>query len=130
MSRSVSTHSLYSRQEPVQSIRKSKMRPTVRLWQQTLRLTLFTRENCSLCVTAKSVLSNVWDKRAFTFEEVDVMQSKHQKWKDVYEFDTPVVHVDRNVPDQSTSIQSCKLMHRFSEADVEKTMDQVQGKHV
>nr|POE47860.1 glutaredoxin-like protein [Quercus suber] len=102
------------------------MRLTLRLWQQSLRLTLFTRENCSLCVDAKTVLSRVWDKRAFAFEEVDVMQLKHQKWKDIYEFDTPVVHVDRNAPDRSTSIQSRKLMHRFSEADVEKVMDHVQ----
>lgn len=67
------------------------MRACTRLWQQTLRLTLFTRENCSLCVEAKSVLSNVWDKRAFAFDEINVMAAEQQKWKAVYEFDTPVV---------------------------------------
>jgi glutaredoxin len=74
------------------------MRPTHRLLlqhtlrlQQTLRLTLFTRENCSLCTTAKSVLGRVWDERPFEFREVDVMKAGQERWKALYEYDTPVV---------------------------------------
>jgi glutaredoxin len=67
------------------------MRSTAILLRQTLRLTLFTRPNCSLCDDAKGVLSKVWDRRPFEYDEVNVMDSKQGKWKAVYEFDTPVV---------------------------------------
>lgn len=65
--------------------------PTARLLQRVSRITLFTRQGCSLCDNAKGVLSNVWDKRPFEYTEIDVMAPGQQRWKDVYEFDTPVV---------------------------------------
>lgn len=55
------------------------------------RITLFTRVNCSLCDAAKSVVGNVRERRPFTYHEIDVMQPGQEKWKSVYEFDTPVV---------------------------------------
>lgn len=67
------------------------MRPTVVLLQQTLRLTFFTRPNCGLCVEAKDVVSKVWKRRPFEYDEVNVMADKQEKWKKLYEFDTPVV---------------------------------------
>jgi len=69
------------------------MRVTAALRQYTCRLTLFTRKNCSLCEDAKKVLSNVWDRRPFEYDEIDVMEAHHEKWKGIYEFDTPVVSV-------------------------------------
>ena len=65
------------------------MRATSALLKQAVRLTLFTRPDCSLCVDAKGVLSKVWDRRPFEYDEIDVM--KQDKWKALYEFDTPVV---------------------------------------
>lgn len=68
------------------------MRATTRLFQNACRITLFTRENCGLCVQAKSVLSNVWDSRPFDFEEVDIIKDVTiPRWRDLYEFDVPVV---------------------------------------
>ena len=67
------------------------MFPTRRLLQQTHRITLFTRSNCSLCESAKAVLSRVQTQRPFKYEEIDVMSSGQQQWKDLYELDTPVV---------------------------------------
>ena len=88
------------------------MRPTVSLLQHAIRVTLFTRQNCSLCDDAKLVLSKVWDKRPFEYSEIDVMKPEGRAWKDLYvstaqlpiasfyiylaekvlqEFDTPVV---------------------------------------
>lgn len=61
------------------------------LFRQALRLTLFTRPHCSLCDDAKGVLSKVWDRRPFEYDEVNVMEAKQDKWKKLYEFDTPVV---------------------------------------
>jgi hypothetical protein len=57
---------------------------------RSCHITLFIRVNCSLCVDAKAVLSNVWDKRQFQYKEINVMEPEHHKWK-IYEFDTPVV---------------------------------------
>jgi len=47
--------------------------------------------NCSLCTNAKQTLSNVWDVRPFHYTEIDVMKPDAKKWRDLYEFDTPVV---------------------------------------
>ena len=67
-----------------------KMRATSRLLQ-ACRITLFTRENCGLCSQARSVLSKVWDKRPFVFIEVDIIKDESRAWRDLYEFDVPVV---------------------------------------
>lgn len=68
------------------------MIPTARLLHQAAcRITLFTRQNCQLCVNAKQNLSNVWDQRPFIYKEIDVMTPDGRVWRDLYEFDTPVV---------------------------------------
>lgn len=55
------------------------------------RITFFTRSPCSLCDTAKTVVQNVRKERNFDYEEINVMEQGQEKWKGVYEFDTPVV---------------------------------------
>lgn len=67
-----------------------EMRAANRLLQ-ACRITLFTRANCSLCTDAKHTLSAVWDTRPFVFREVDVMKPDQTAWRNLYEFDTPVV---------------------------------------
>lgn len=68
------------------------MRLSTRLFHEfSHRITLFTRPNCSLCDDAKEALARVSSRRTFSFAEVDVMQPAQKKWKDLYEFDTPVV---------------------------------------
>lgn len=69
------------------------MRPTPVLWRQALRLTFFTRPNCGLCTEAKDVMAKLWNRRPFEYDEVNVMEAKQKKWKDLYEFDTPVVRL-------------------------------------
>ncbi|KAK1068760.1 hypothetical protein LTR74_005418 [Friedmanniomyces endolithicus] len=73
------------------SASSSTMRATSSLWQLGLRLTLFTRANCSLCDDAKGVLERMGNHRRFQYAEIDVMASGNGKWKALYEFDTPVV---------------------------------------
>lgn len=68
----------------------SMLRPSAR-FLNACRLTLFTRPNCKLCDDAKLSLSQVWDKRPFDYEEIEVMKPGKESWKNVYEFDTPVV---------------------------------------
>lgn len=58
---------------------------------QACRITLFSRDNCGLCSQAKGVLSNVWDKRPFDYKEVDLAKPEWTSWKDIYDFDIPVV---------------------------------------
>lgn len=64
---------------------------------RSMRLTLFTRENCSLCDTAKLVVNKVKQTRPFEYQEIDVMTAQQEKWKDLYEFDTPVVGALNNL---------------------------------
>jgi hypothetical protein len=68
----------------------TKMRPSSKLLQ-ACRITLFTRSNCSLCTDAKRSLSAVWDTRPFVYREVDIMKPDQVGWRNLYEFDTPVV---------------------------------------
>ncbi|KAF1941864.1 hypothetical protein EJ02DRAFT_325579, partial [Clathrospora elynae] len=55
------------------------------------RITFFTRRPCGICDTAKAVVQNVKAKRPLEYKEINVMDPGQDKWKEVYEFDTPVV---------------------------------------
>ncbi|OAL50775.1 hypothetical protein IQ07DRAFT_643995 [Pyrenochaeta sp. DS3sAY3a] len=88
------------------------------------RITFFTRSPCGLCDTAKAVVQNVKAKRPLEYHEINVMEPGQEKWKDVYEFDTPVIHIDKAGTPTSTS--SLKLMHRFKDEDVMKKMDEAE----
>ncbi|KAK1769873.1 hypothetical protein QBC33DRAFT_556296 [Phialemonium atrogriseum] len=101
------------------------MRITSRLLQ-SCRITLFTRENCGLCTQAKSVLSQVQQSRPFEFREVDIVKPEAKGWKDLYDFDVPVIHISKASgpgEDPKKATQAVKLMHRFSPEEVEARMD-------
>ena len=59
--------------------------------QHAARLVLFTRRNCLLCETAKTAVAAVRNNRNIEYEEIDLMTKGQEHWKDVYEFDVPVV---------------------------------------
>lgn len=86
------------------------MRVSAILRQQwSLRHTLFIRQNCSLCTDAKEVMSKVWDRRPFEYTEIDVMAPGQTKWKNLYEFDTPVVSVlEGSEDDQKETNKKCR----------------------
>lgn len=67
------------------------MRTTLIYLQKQLHLTLFTRANCSLCENAKIAVQST--KREFGYGEVDILHRDNEGWKNVYEFDVPVVCV-------------------------------------
>ncbi|GAM82103.1 hypothetical protein ANO11243_000820 [Dothideomycetidae sp. 11243] len=103
------------------------MRVSQALRRYACRITLFTRDNCSLCNDAKHVLSKVWDRRPYEYDEVDVMAEDQNSWKSVYEFDTPVIHIDKTLEGNQrfqTTTAALKLMHRFREDQIEQMMDQ------
>ncbi|KAK2883381.1 hypothetical protein FQN49_000021 [Arthroderma sp. PD_2] len=97
------------------------MRPTFSLLQNA-RLTLYSRLNCGLCDTAKHTLNTLQQRRPFEYAEVDVMAPGNKQWKEVYEFDVPVLHVEKSLPDGQLS-EPKKLFHRFTEAEVQKAID-------
>jgi hypothetical protein len=55
------------------------------------RITFFTRSPCGLCNAAKDVVQKVKAQRPFAYQEVNVMAPGQERWKSLYEFDTPVV---------------------------------------
>lgn len=67
------------------------MRPTLSFLQYTARITLFSRPNCSLCDTAKATVNRLSEARSVECNVVDVMSAGTTQWKDLYEFDAPVV---------------------------------------
>lgn len=90
---SISYRSLYSVRPhlPARGATQRAMRATAQQLQHTARLTLFTRSNCSLCDSAKSVLQKLAKRKTFEIYEVDVMAPDQSQWRKLYEFDTPVV---------------------------------------
>lgn len=90
------------------------------------RITFFTRSPCGLCDTAKAVVQNVQAKRPLEYREINVMDPGQEEWRRLYEFDTPVIHIDKaGAPD--TTVASLKLMHRFNEDEVLHKMDQAEA---
>ncbi len=91
------------------------------------RLTLFTRAHCGLCDTAKARLVEVRTKRRVEYTEVDILAPGQRRWRDVYEFDVPVLHVDPpSGGDETTSVDAArKLWHRFTVEEVEREVDAV-----
>ncbi|KAH8697383.1 hypothetical protein BGW36DRAFT_167331 [Talaromyces proteolyticus] len=88
------------------------------------RLTLFTRAHCGLCDTAKLTVSKLQKRRRFDYTEIDIMTPEHKQWKDVYEFDVPVLHVQSSQSNNESELR--KLFHRFSEAEVEELVNQAE----
>lgn len=62
------------------------------------RITFFTRTPCGLCDNAKAVVENVRAKRPLDYYEINVMEPGQEKWKNLYEFDTPVVSRPGTIP--------------------------------
>jgi len=78
------------------------LRATCRL--RDCRITFFTRSPCGLCDTAKAVVQRVQATRPFELREINVMDPGQEKWRGVYEFDTPVVGLRPFfVPGETTS---------------------------
>lgn len=88
------------------------------------------RENCGLCTEAKSVLSEVWDVRPFVYKEIDIIKSNSiPRWRDLYEFDVPVIHISQaTAPEEQPQLaaKAVNLMHRFTPSEVQDKMDVVE----
>lgn len=88
------------------------------------RVTLFTRAGCGLCDTAKHTVVQLNKRRPFDYHELDIMTPENKPWRDVYDFDVPVLHVQPNPLSDPK-----KLFHRFTEQEVEKLVDEAEQSH-
>ena len=106
------------------------MRPSIALAQYTAKLTLFTRAQCSLCDVAKANITQVQKKRNLEYEEIDVMAPEHApQWKKLYQYETPVLHVERVFHTYSKPnivAEPKKLWHRFSVEEIEEAADEAE----
>ena len=57
-------------------------------------VTLFTRNACHLCDTARFVIERVGRDIEFTFQIVNVDETTQTQWRERYHHHVPVVHVD------------------------------------
>ncbi|KAF7126219.1 hypothetical protein CNMCM5793_002714 [Aspergillus hiratsukae] len=100
------------------------MLPTRALFSKA-RVTLFTRAGCGLCDTAKHAVTQLHKRRPFDYSELDIMAPENKSWKDVYEFDVPVLHVQSALKDQLSDPK--KLFHRFTEQEVENLVEEAEN---
>jgi hypothetical protein len=94
------------------------------LGSNAARLTLFTRAQCGLCDTAKLTVSKLHQRRKFNYTELDIMAPGNKQWKDVYEFDVPVLHIQSQ---QLMPEEPRKLFHKFTEEEVEKLVNEAES---
>ncbi|KIW13185.1 hypothetical protein PV08_08372 [Exophiala spinifera] len=100
------------------------MRPSPVL--RALRLTLFTRPDCGLCDVAKARLMEVRQQRTVDYSEINIDTPEQKQWKNVYDYDVPVLHIDKDVSRAPTLNAAKKLMHRFTTEEVTKAVDEVE----
>lgn len=106
------------------------MRASLALRATSVRLTLFTRANCGLCDVAKSRLMEVQKRRTVDYSEIDIAAPGQETWKSVYDYDVPVLHIDkatqaRDDGEVDSLDAAKKLMHRFTVEEVEAAVDEV-----
>lgn len=92
------------------------------------RLTLFTRATCGLCDVAKTRIQEFQKKRPIDYSEIDISAPEHRKWRDVYDFDVPVLHIDKGLgQDEITTLNAAKkLMHRFTVDEIVTAVAEVE----
>ncbi len=56
-------------------------------------VTLFTKEECTLCDKVKDVLEQVRAERPHALYSVDIADPRNEPWWDKYKYDIPVLHV-------------------------------------
>lgn len=104
------------------------MFPTRVLLNQA-RLTLFTRAGCGLCDTAKHTVIQLQKRRPFEYAERDIMEPGNKSWRDVYDFDVPVLHIQSvqdGLPKEAELSDARKLFHRFTESQIEQLVDEAE----
>jgi glutaredoxin len=58
------------------------------------RVTLFTKEGCTLCDKVKDVLKDLREEIPHSLDQVDITDDDHKEWFDKYKYDIPILHVN------------------------------------
>lgn len=93
------------------------------------RLTLFTRANCGLCDVAKTRIQEFQKRKSpIDYSEIDISAPGNEKWRNVYDFDVPVLHIDGALSQAETTTLDAakKLMHRFTVEEIETAVAKVE----
>jgi hypothetical protein len=90
---------------PTNQLNISDMRVTSQMLQ-SCRITLFTRDGCGLCTAAHATLLKVNTQRPFALNIVDIIKPESKSWRDLYEFDVPVVSFKFLIWDLNTGFLS------------------------
>lgn len=59
-----------------------------------VRVTLFTKEGCTLCDKVKDILKECRDEVPHSLDQVDITDESHAEWHSKYKYDIPVLHVN------------------------------------
>ena len=79
--------------------------------------------------TPRKPSSSLHKRRPFEYIETYVDEPENKKWKDVYDFDVPVLHVQsvkEGLPKEATLSDERKLFHRMTEQEVEQLVDEAE----
>lgn len=90
------------------------MQVTRKFMQHLANVILFTRPNCSLCESAKVVIQSVSRLKSFEYREMNIMSHGQESWKQLYEFDTPVVRVEPEMRSSGASNCLRSMYNEFS----------------
>lgn len=60
----------------------------------SLIITLFTKEGCTLCDSAKDVLSGLRSTVPHSLRAVDITDADQTSYWDMYKYDIPVLHIN------------------------------------
>jgi glutaredoxin len=58
------------------------------------KVSLFTKEGCTLCDKVKDILASVRDDCSHSLEAVDITDADKTEWYERYKYDIPVLHVN------------------------------------
>ena len=102
------------------------MRRTLPAWRKAVSLTVFTSPTCTLCEPTKFVCRKVgndfnkkYGRLVVDYSEVDITSSSNIKWKELYEYKIPVVHIN------STKFWSASINeNKLSEKKLKHTLEE------
>ena len=102
------------------------MRRSLPTWRKAVSLTVFTSPTCTLCEPTKFVCRKVgndankkYGRLVVDYSEVDITSSDNIKWKELYEYKIPVVHIN------STKFWSASINeNKLSEKKLKHTLEE------
>ncbi|GMM37733.1 Mgp12 protein [Saccharomycopsis crataegensis] len=90
---------------------------------EKVKLDFFSKEDCGLCVNAKTILDKIIQdkdsslKNEIEYKVYDITKPENKEWWDSYCFDVPVLHITHE-----KSTKPVKFMHRL---DQKKVIDEI-----